>query len=182
MESPDKGHAEHLRDVISTVACLRGPLGLTYLAEFLSMAVGDIRSALQHVHSVVVTPDDDNYSVRFVHLTFQDFLQDKDRCTDDRFFVDVPAYEHFMALRCLRVLKTPGAFDSGGKFYAYSNWTSHVRSATHHDLSDELARELIWLIGDEETLEHCYFYLLGDEAEEDIIPFVRSLAVCIFLA
>ncbi len=53
-KSPDNGHVEHLRDVISTIACLRHALRVTCLAEFLSVAVGDILSALQHVHSVEV--------------------------------------------------------------------------------------------------------------------------------
>ncbi len=85
-----------------------------------------------------------------------------------------------MALRCLRVIKTPGALDYSTKRYAYLHWYSHVRSATHHDLSDELARELIWLIGDKKTLLRCYVF--RDDEDEDIISFVRSLAVCIFLA
>ncbi len=52
----------------------------------------------------------DDFNSSYVHRpTFQDFLQDRERCTDESLFIDVPAHEQFMALRCMFVVKNLGS-------------------------------------------------------------------------
>ncbi len=78
-----------------------------------------------------------------------------------------------MALWCMSAMKT----SNSAKDYAFAFWTAHVRSATHQDLGDELLQELIWLIGNEDSLVQSYLVSQDENDVEDIIPFVRSMVV-----
>jgi len=120
---------------------------------------------------VVRVANEDNHRVGLLHPSFRDFLQDKGRCTDGRFFADVHMHEHFMALRCMNGTRNRRTLNHETRKYASLYWPSHLRSGSCHGLSDELVQELIWLIGDEGTLVDLYSYF----CKEDIIPFVRSL-------
>lgn len=170
---PNKEHMERAQRVIATVACLREVLALRELAAFLSISAEDIRDALRDLHSVFNASDPSGeYSSFFpVRPSFHDFIQDKDRCTDEQFFVNVPAHEHFMMVRCFNVMRN----DNSAQDYAYKHLPSHMRSAALHGLSNELMQELIWLIGDKDALIKSYYFA----RKEDIIPFVRSLVVSI---
>jgi len=166
-----EGHIERIRCVIATIMCLRYELPMEILSKFLSMAEGDICDVLRDLHSVV---DTYSFLVQLFHPSFQDLIQDNARCTDRRFFVDIPAHEHFMALRCINAIRNGRLWDYNTHFYVRSSWTSHLRSGACRGLSDELVQELIWLIGDKDELVDLY-NADQDDANEDIIPFVRSL-------
>ncbi len=88
-------NTEDIRTVLATVVRLREPLSVSNLAAFLDMKLEDIQSALGDLHSVVLVPDDreDRVPVRFFHKSFPDFIQDKSRCMDERFLVDVDVHE-----------------------------------------------------------------------------------------
>jgi len=142
------------------------------LSKLLSMAVDDIRDALRDLHSVVEVPDKDDSWVRFLHPSFEDFVQNMARCTDGRFLVDAPAHERFMALRCMNAMCNKDKLDNWSRYYMTSYWPSHLRSGSCCGLGDDLVQELIWLISDEDALAASY---KAPYANEDIIPFVRSL-------
>jgi len=167
-----------VRRVLATIVCSRDWLNAYNLAELLAVPEDDIFNALGSLNPVMDTLGDDDFNSSYVHRpTFQDFLQDRERCTDESLFVDVPAHEHFMALRCMLVVTNLGSSKyetPGTKEYALEYWTSHVRSATQHNLSDELVQQLIWLIGDERALVKSYE---DTKDREDIIPFLRSLVL-----
>jgi len=135
--------------------CLRNPLSVDGLAAFLSMETEDVREALRYLHSVVVVPDDaqgpvyKKSPVRFFHPSFPDFLQDKGRCTDEMFLVDVQAHEDFMAWRCMNI--NGQTFST--KFepllsYTLKYWHTHFRSGTGRDVRDEFVKGSTWSIGD----------------------------------
>jgi len=180
LKNPHEEHIRRIQSIISTVVSARDKSlrVLSNLGEFLSMTQDDIRNVLYDLHTVVDVPNEDHDLVELFHLSFNVFIQDKKRCTDGRFHVDVPAHEHFMALRCMNVMRNRVDYGTKETRRVYYNtreyvslyWLSHLRSGARHGFSGELVQVLIWLIGDEGALVDSY-----RAAHEDIIPFVRSL-------
>jgi len=196
--------AKATRTAIATVVLLRDPLSIGDLAVFLSVSLDDIRNTLRDLHSVVIVPDDPQEPIRFFHRSFQDFLQDRHRCTDKKFLVNAPAHENFMASRSINLMRgADTAAAATAKIYANKYWFSHLlRARGPHDLRSErnahkslfplfweddpditngdrdLVEGLIWLIGDEDTLAESYDAgARGSDGGnlEDIISFLQSL-------
>ncbi len=179
---PQEEHAENIRCVIATILCLRDQPAIDMLADFLSMTLCAVRNTLESLRSVILVPDSDIEPVRFFHSSFPDFIQDKARCTDGRFLIDVPTHEYFMALQCMTAMRHALAsfhpLQGPIGNYAFSHWPSHVQLGTFYDLGDKLVQDLIWFTGDGFAIQYSYGFT-GSFFEEDreIISFLRSLVV-----
>jgi len=190
-KNPRKEHVERMRRVIATVVCLRNPLTLFSLAEFLSMTVDDIRNSLHYLHSVVVVPETPGEPVRFFHPSFPDFIADYKRCTDERFLLRVVAHEYFMALRCMKVIRdwdtgtddesqscSLSIGDTDTSWYASEYWPSHLRSGTYNDFrgDSELVEELIGFLEDPDLFhDWCDFYGRKGKSIHRAIPLLNSM-------
>ncbi len=157
-ENFDKEDLDRINCVIATTILLRDPMSVDNLAAFLSISVNEIRTALYHLHSVIIVPPPDHPSrpIRAFHPSFPDFLKDSTRCTDERFLVNTPKHENFMLMRCMEVMYTElgsvtvvcGEIEgvlAGALQYACTHWLSHI---SYTNLNDECLRKLCWFAGD----------------------------------
>ena len=94
-----------LRRVLGAVIVAFNPLSRVQIAGILNVDVSLIIRSLRHLHSVLLVPKEDSKEIRVFHKSFPDFLQDHDRCTDPKFFIDSPAHHRDIALDCLGLLK-----------------------------------------------------------------------------
>ena len=76
------------------------PLSPVYVAKIFDVKSSLITTPLRHLHSIFLVPSEDSEEIRVFHKSFPDFLQDRDRCHDDRFFIDSPVHHSDMALGC----------------------------------------------------------------------------------
>ena len=152
-----------LRRVLGAVVLAFNPLSRVQIAGILGVNASLIARSLRHLHSVLFVPNEDSREIRIFHKSFPDFLQDRDRCPDPKFFIDPPAHHRDIALDCLELLKKlksnpcnlpdfvmnrdvadlPKLLEDkvgGATRYACGYWTMHVRSSP---TTDDYAIQLI---------------------------------------
>ena len=95
--------AARFQRVVGTIVTLRDPLPLSALSSIVKSGE-DFRGALDHLHSVIRVPTAPGEATRVLHPSFVDFITNKERCTDSRFLVDVPAQDILLAQRCLELM------------------------------------------------------------------------------
>ena len=95
----------NLRKVLGAVVLAFNPLSRTQIAGILGVNTSLITRSLRHLHSVLFVPNEDSKEIRVLHKSFPDFLQDRDRCSDPKFFIDSPTHHGAIALDCLVLLK-----------------------------------------------------------------------------
>ena len=153
----------NLRRVLGAVVLAFNPLSRAQIAGILGVNVSLIARSLRHLHSVLLVPAEDSKEIRVFHKSFPDFLQDRERCSDQKFFIDCAIHHGDMALDCLKLLKklkpnpcnlpnfvmnrdVPNLPDllegrvGGASRYACGYWTMHVR---YSPTTDSYAMELI---------------------------------------
>jgi len=90
-----------LKRILSAVVLALNPLSRDGLAQLLDIDSGLVSARLRHLHSVVLIPVDGSKEIRVFHKSFPDFLQDRGRCPDPRFYIDSPTRHGDLALSCL---------------------------------------------------------------------------------
>ena len=93
------------RMVLGAVVLAFNPLSREQIAGIFDIKSSLITATLRHLHSVLLVPNDGSKEIRVFHKSFPDFLQDRDRCPDPKFFIDPPNHHAAMAIGCLRLLK-----------------------------------------------------------------------------
>ncbi|KAJ3080404.1 hypothetical protein HK102_003084, partial [Quaeritorhiza haematococci] len=88
--------------VMGTMSVLKGPLTQKSLARFLEMDESRLAVVLQRFRFLVSIHQ--NGVVSFMHKTVAEFLTDRARCTDTRFFIDTRVFTLLVAERCLELL------------------------------------------------------------------------------
>ena len=96
---------ENLRRVLGAVVLAFNPLSRAQIAKILNINPTLIATTLRHLHSVLLVPSEDSKDIRVFHKSFPDFLQDPNRCSDPKFFIESPVHHGNMALGCLELLK-----------------------------------------------------------------------------
>ena len=64
-----------------------------------------ISTTLQSLHSLLNIPDNEDEPIRVSHQSLPDFLTDRKRCKDDRFFVDTAVHHMEILFSCLDLMK-----------------------------------------------------------------------------
>ena len=95
----------NLRRVLGAVILASNPLSREQIAKILGLTTRFITTTLRHLHSVLLIPNEDSKEIRIFHKSFPDFLQDHNRCSDQKFFIDTPTRHGDIALGCLGLLK-----------------------------------------------------------------------------
>ena len=95
----------NLRRVLGAVVLAFNPLSREQIAEILGINPFLITTTLRHLHSVLLVPSEDSKEIRVFHKSFPDFLQDRDRCSDPKFFTESPVHHGDITLGCLELLK-----------------------------------------------------------------------------
>lgn len=74
-----------LRQILRIIAILSLLLSISSLERLLSLAKEDIYQMLKDLYSILDIPNDENQPLRLYHLSFQDFLLNKDRSKNSKF-------------------------------------------------------------------------------------------------
>jgi hypothetical protein len=96
---------DKVRQVLGAIVLAFNPLSRKGLSKILGLPTPLILTTLRHLHSVILVPADETKEIRIFHKSFPDFLQDRRRCTDHRFYIHAETYHGDMALRCLELMK-----------------------------------------------------------------------------
>jgi hypothetical protein len=64
-----------------------------------------ISTTLRFLHSLLNVPDSEDEPIRVFHKSFPDFLTDRSRCKDERFFVDPSVHHEDILISCLDLMK-----------------------------------------------------------------------------
>ena len=95
----------NLKRVLGTAILAFNPLSRVQIAGILGVNTSLITRSLRHLHSVLSIPTEDSKEIRVFHKSFPDFLQDPDRCSDLKFFIDSRTHHGHIALDCLTLMK-----------------------------------------------------------------------------
>ena len=146
----------NLRRVLGVVILAFNPLSREEISKILEIKPSLVTTTLRHLHSVLLVPKEGSKEIRVFHKSFPDFLQDRDRCSDQRFFINHFVHHRDIALDCLKLLKLlksnpcdlpdfvmnrdvtnlPELLDKkvgSATRYACSYWAMHIRSSPTTD-------------------------------------------------
>lgn len=99
-ENESRRLENEFRDIVGVIILLTTPLSVHSLGKLLSLPEGNISFLLRKLHSVLSVPKSIHLPVRFLHLSFRDYLLN----TKSAFHVDEEEMHRKMALHCLRVM------------------------------------------------------------------------------
>lgn len=100
---------EKFKKVVGSIVVLASPLSTSSLSRLLDVSEDTIGAQLDVLHSVLSIPTDPHESVRLLHLSFRDFLVDRDKASEtDKypFWIDERETHEQLAIHCLRLLST----------------------------------------------------------------------------
>ena len=102
--------ASRFRQVVGNIVMLLTPLSMSELYRLFQDAQlssqRQLEDTLRPLHAVIDVPKDISRSVQPLHLSFRDFLLDKDRCLDPYFQIDEQQAHQELAGNCLRLLSS----------------------------------------------------------------------------
>jgi len=151
---------EDIRYILGAIALAFNPLSQRELSKILDIPVSLISTTLHHLHSVILIPSDESEKIHILHKSFSDFLQDNQRCTDSKFYINPEIHHTGMAGNCLALARglnrnacslppfimnqdiqdpLPQLLEDniGGAIrYAYTYWARHLMLSSTSELSD----------------------------------------------
>jgi len=88
----DRRSREHkvlkrFKQVVGSIVILFDVMTAENLANLLCLPSGEVKTALDSLHSVLNIPNDESQPVRIFHPSFRDFLLDQERC-NNKFWID----------------------------------------------------------------------------------------------
>jgi len=156
-----------MRRVLGAIILAFNPLSRKDLSKILGVPTAIVLTTLRHLHSVILVPANEVTEIRIFHKSFPDFLQDRERCIDPRFYIDPTTYHIGMTISCLELVKglkmNPCSLPpfimnqdvvglpqllkgivGGAMQYAYTYWARHLMlSPTSGDHIDQIAALVI---------------------------------------
>ncbi|KKP04274.1 hypothetical protein THAR02_03625 [Trichoderma harzianum] len=94
------------KDIVGTIVLLASPLSITSLANLLAVDTEKIDNHLDMLHSVLNIPLNPDEPIRLFHLSFRDFLINKENCDINSFWVDEQETHAMIMVCCLKLLST----------------------------------------------------------------------------
>ena len=109
-QDADPGDQElysRFRNVVGAILLASHPLSRKTLSRLLGNCgtPSHISTTLRFLHSVLNVPDSEDEPIRVFHKSFPDFLTDRTRCKDDRFFVDPATHHENILFSCLDLME-----------------------------------------------------------------------------
>ena len=106
----DPGEQElysHFRNVVGVVLLAFHPLSRKALSNLVRNCEtsSQISTTLRFLHSLLNVPDNEDEPIQVFHKSFPDFLTDRVRCKDERFFVDPSVHHEDILFSCLELMK-----------------------------------------------------------------------------
>jgi len=102
----DSSYFSRLSLVVGSVVLLCEPISVSSLAILLGLEPRVILNSIRSLHSVLLVPDSDTLPLRMFHKSLLDYITDRDRCKDQRFYVDLPIHHARLARECFDLMKT----------------------------------------------------------------------------
>lgn len=97
----EEEYFDGLRQVLGMIVLLRDHLSMADMERLAGRTRDSVRIALMHLHSVISVPTSPSQgSPEVHHPSFADFLCDRNRCKDERFFIDVEEHQRRLAVMC----------------------------------------------------------------------------------
>jgi len=93
--------ARRFRQVVGSIVVMFNTMSARNLAQLLQMPFKMVSGTLDPLRSVLNIPEDESQPVRLFHLSFRDFLQDFQRCSDSRFQVDEKKRHTSLFQKCM---------------------------------------------------------------------------------
>ncbi|RTE83636.1 hypothetical protein BHE90_001824 [Fusarium euwallaceae] len=145
---------KNFREVVGVIVLLAEPLSIPTLSCLVGISERAVHGILRPLHSVLSVPISPQEPVRMLHLSFHDFLVDKEMYETSPFWIDEKETHKRIATRCLELLSSgkhlkqdicnlgwPGALREDIKQgdiklklpdevrYACLYWTHHVKES-----------------------------------------------------
>ncbi|KAI9784843.1 MAG: hypothetical protein M1839_001573, partial [Geoglossum umbratile] len=92
------------QEVVGTIAVLASPLSIISLASLLGIPEDDVACRLDLLHSVLSIPTNRAAPVRLLHLSFRDFLLDRQKREKSLFWVDERKTHEKIAGKCIQLM------------------------------------------------------------------------------
>ena len=102
----EQEQSAQFRQIVGSIVVLLDSLPAASLCRLLGVQEKEVRPRLYGLHSVLDIPTDREGLIRLIHPSFRDFLLNKDRCSDLRFWVAEEAAHKDLFLSCLRLLSS----------------------------------------------------------------------------
>lgn len=141
-----------LQCILGSIVTLISPLSVNLLSKLLSLDLEDINDCLEDLHAIMDIPTHDASPIRLHHPSFRDFILNKERCIDLRFWVNEKQAHRILADQCIRIMskylkqdvcgqEDPGTFVAEVESsqlrkwlppevrYACLHWIQHLRKA-----------------------------------------------------
>ncbi|KAI9770260.1 MAG: hypothetical protein M1840_003418 [Geoglossum simile] len=93
-----------IKATLGSIVILFSSLSAVSLAKLLHIPEMRTDQMLGNMHSIIEVPKDQDHPIRLHHPSFRDFLLDKQRCCDERFWVDEKKAHKALAKSCLRLM------------------------------------------------------------------------------
>ena len=93
-----------LRYILGSIVVLLSPLSIYSLSTLLHISAEDIDETLEDLHAILDIPKDQICPLHLHHPSFRDFLLDKDRCIDRKFWVDERQAHRTLADDCIQLM------------------------------------------------------------------------------
>ena len=106
-DSDDQELYSRFRNVVGAILLASHPLSRKTLSQLLGNCgtPSHISTTLRFLHSVLDVPDSEDEPIRVFHKSFPDFLTDRTRCKDDRFFVDPATHHKNILFSCFNLME-----------------------------------------------------------------------------
>jgi hypothetical protein len=93
-----------LRYMLGSIVVLLSPLSTHSLSTLLHISEEDIDETLEDLHAILDIPKDQIRPLHLHHPSFRDFLLNKDRCSDPKFWVDERQVHRTLANDCIQLM------------------------------------------------------------------------------
>lgn len=103
-EEEQKEYCGTLREILGVIVILLSSLSAVSLARLLNIPKEDIDECLVGLHAILDIRKDEGNPIRLHHPSFRDFLLNRKRCNDLRFWVNEKKAHELLADRCISLL------------------------------------------------------------------------------
>ena len=93
-----------LKHILGSIVVLLSPLSSHSLSRLLHVLKNDVDQTLEDLYAILDIPKDQTRPLRLHHPSFRDFLLDKERCSDPKFWVDEKQAHRTLTNSCIRLM------------------------------------------------------------------------------
>ncbi|KAL6833522.1 putative wd40 protein [Trichoderma sp. SZMC 28015] len=92
---------KQVQELVNTIILLENPLSIVSLSDLVGIPTATIKIRLGSLHSVLHIPVDENVPVRLFHLSFRDFLLDRETREKTALWIDEEETHRRLTTQCL---------------------------------------------------------------------------------